>query len=89
MVDKRDEELKRVPPLPPFSDWPEGVRGISIGETDGLGVSESGEPLLARKTGRDQKAIVSFWLAEIRSLSRCYFHRYRCDWQRHPRLDRV
>ena len=43
MVDKRYEELKRVPPLPPFSDWPEGVRGISIGETDGLGVSESGE----------------------------------------------
>jgi hypothetical protein len=38
-------KLRKVPPLDPFpsSSWPEGVRGISIGEVDGIGVNAKGE----------------------------------------------
>ena len=44
-TDDRDEQLRKVPPLDPFpsSSWPEGVRGISIGEVDGIGVNAKGE----------------------------------------------
>ncbi len=41
---QREEELKQTPHRPPDpATWPNGVRSISIGEADALGVDANGE----------------------------------------------
>lgn len=62
MADDRNEQIKKVPLLPPFAAWPEGVRGIAFTETDGLGVSASGELYWRGKPVEIRRPLdLSFW----------------------------